>query len=291
MEIDSMDVDPRDVGATQADAFGALIHALKPFIDDLQLLLQPEFHRFMDLPAELHLQVYNHYCSNDMKSLACQSWVSADKLPSMAVHSVSQGPYSFRTSVPFLPGLCLVNQTVRTEAMIFILRTLEYGIGILDRTRAVFFHLKLETCPTIPLGENFLRLDLSYEQGTDHSTLMARCPNIQVLGLRFSPQLGDNNFILNFNVQFVLGMKKLQQVIVGGQELALDNRFNTEPSSRIGTNAEEVYQSAKTRLGAITNVAHRLKNGFDSSHRKVRVQITLSILSWSGEAFLETTVL
>jgi hypothetical protein len=209
----------------------------------------------------------------------------------MTVHSVPQGPYSFRTSVPFLPDLCLVNQTVRTEAMIFILRTLEYGIGILDRTRAVFFHLKLNTCPTIPLGENVLRLDLSYEQGTDHSTLMARCPNIQVLGLRFSPQLGDNNFVLNFNVQFVLGMKKLHQVNVGGQELALDNRFNTEPSSRIGTNAEEVYQSAKTRLGVITSVAHRLKNGFDSSHRKVRVQITLSILSWSGEAFLETTVL
>jgi hypothetical protein len=48
-----MDVDPRDVGATQADAFGVLLHALKPFIEDLQLLLQSEFHRFMDLPAEL----------------------------------------------------------------------------------------------------------------------------------------------------------------------------------------------------------------------------------------------
>jgi hypothetical protein len=291
MESDSMDVDPREIGATQADAFGALLRALKLFIDDLQLLLQPEFHRFMDLPAELRLQVYNHYCINDTKSLACHKWVSADKLPTMTFHSVSHGPYSSRTSVPFLPDLCLVNQTIRAEAMIFILRTLEYGIGILDRTRAAFFHLKLGTCPTIPLGENVLRLDMSCEQGIDHSTLMARCPNIQVLGLRFSPQLGDNNFVLNFNVQFVLGMKKLQQVNVGGQELALDNQFNTEPSSIIGTNAEEVYQSAKTRLSAITNIAHRLKNGVDSSHRKVRVQTTLSILSWSGEAFLETTVL
>jgi hypothetical protein len=286
MESDSMDADPREIGATQADAFGALLRALKLFIDDLQLLLQPEFHRFMDLPAELRLQVYNHYCINDTKSLACHKWVSADKLPTMTFHSVSHGPYSSITSVPFLPDLCLVNQTIRAEAMIFNLRTLEYGIGILDRTRAAFFHLKLGTCSTIPLGENVLRLDLSYEQGIDYSTLMARCHNIQVLDLRL-------DFERKLNVQSVLDLKNLQQVNVSGVGMPSADMVKTKGGYTF-TSSEEDIRAAKAELTAGTEVARQIKNGFESSHRKVQVQTTLTISCWSidiSDDIAETTTL
>jgi hypothetical protein len=273
-------LNPMDIDVPTLDAFGALLHALSPLIDDL--LRKPEFHRFMDLPIELRIQVYEHYCHNDTKSLTCENWTE-DKAPYIRNYWIC-----WRNTAPFLPNICFVNRAISAEAVPFILRTLEYTV--LEEFDAKHLAKRMDAYRIIPIGENVLKLNHRHLSNHHHAMLYARCFNVHYLKLHFccglfSPSfskfpiywLEEDQDPVNFDVQAVLSMEKIHQVTVSGHVIGYEN-----------------MEDIKMKLSTVTKLARSIKTGFAQASRNVRVQVILVGKRWGDrprETWCETTVL
>jgi hypothetical protein len=213
--VEVTDLALMDVEITEFDTLNSLLYALNPYIDDV--LRQPEFHRFMDLPVELRLQIYDHYCHSDKKSLICEGWSTMED--GSYIVTVSPGNVNWKVSAPFLPSLCLANQAIRAEVVPFILRAPVYMIQ--SSAWAEYFDMKMVACTTIPIGENVLRLVMVDVTTTNYAKIINRCPNVQCLDLYFlavSPTLkqfllpvgglpSPEDFLQDFQVQSLLNSK------------------------------------------------------------------------------------
>lgn len=96
---------------TSLNAFEELLCVIGPYIDDLDD--SPAFHRFAELPPELRYKVYEQYFIDNNKCLACLKWPDSNGKPSLSF-TKPRGPRWGRPS-PFLPNLCPVDHTLRTE--------------------------------------------------------------------------------------------------------------------------------------------------------------------------------
>jgi hypothetical protein len=92
------------------DGFMALLAAVGPYVNEL--VYQPTFHLFMDLPTEIRCLIYDQYFLDDTKPVACRHWPCLKFTPAY-LDSIKHK----RTTSPFLPNLCLTNKALRCELL------------------------------------------------------------------------------------------------------------------------------------------------------------------------------
>ena len=92
------------------DYFDTLLEVLNPFVDEL--LHQPEFHRFLDLPIELRCTVYEQYFLDNKQSIACKGW------PTLQISRSFVRAYAKKkTTTAFLPNICFISKTLQPELL------------------------------------------------------------------------------------------------------------------------------------------------------------------------------
>jgi hypothetical protein len=115
---------------TQENPFMMLLRHLNPLID--QLLIQPEFHRFLDLPLELRYNVYEQYFLDNMKSNCTAHWPALHVAKLFGSRRMGE---TYRPSI--LPNLCMVNKVLRQELMACLLDPM--GINFQDAAALASF--------------------------------------------------------------------------------------------------------------------------------------------------------
>jgi len=92
------------------DYFDTLLEVLNPFVDEL--LHQPEFHCFLDLPIELRCTVYEQYFVDNKHSIACKGW------PTLQIsRSFVRAYRAEKTTKAFLPNICFVGENLQDELL------------------------------------------------------------------------------------------------------------------------------------------------------------------------------
>ncbi|KAF2828386.1 hypothetical protein CC86DRAFT_192762 [Ophiobolus disseminans] len=86
---------------------------------------EPTFHGFTALPLEIRYQVYEEYFHSDEKSQACYKWPHNAE---PCIYPWGRIDKHWKSSLPFLPSLCLVNRRISEEASLLLLRTAEVRI-------------------------------------------------------------------------------------------------------------------------------------------------------------------
>jgi hypothetical protein len=102
----------------QENPFMVLLRHLNPLIDEL--LIQPEFHRFLDLPLELRYNVYEQYFLDNTKSNFTTHWPKLDVMQPFCGGHISE---NHRLSI--LPSLCVVNKVLRQKLITCLLDPME----------------------------------------------------------------------------------------------------------------------------------------------------------------------
>lgn len=93
-------------------AFPQLAHGIEGYIRDI--MWQPTFDRFEDLPVELRYKIYEEYFRDDRRDWPELHWNS--------VHD--EKILKRRKTAPFLPSLCFVNKALLTEVGEFLFSAL-----------------------------------------------------------------------------------------------------------------------------------------------------------------------
>jgi hypothetical protein len=269
--------------ACELDAFAALLHAINPFVDDL--LRQPEFHRFMDLPIELRYFVYEHYFEEDTKSLAC-----AERTSHIDMHCIDVEPPNHRISAPFLPSLCLVSRAIRVEVTSLLLRAVEFQVR--SCSSAHYFLRKIDRCPSIPLRENILGLALwvkdsysisralselpkSYME-IDHaySLLLKRFTNVQNLEINFHARFSVADYFTRPAACEMLILYNLETFLRTGMLQRL--RINYTDSRSRNVNGAKIW------LQKVAGFARKVKDGLEGLGSDVKVEVGLRSRYWSN---------
>jgi hypothetical protein len=274
------------------DAFIELMRALNPFTDDL--VRQPKFHRFMDLPVEIRLLVYEEYFSNDTKSLTCEEWMSSNK-ENPPVKISTWNP-RLRFSAPFLPSLCIVSHTLRDEVIPLLLNTLRFRVYSDGDIK--HFLRKMDLCPSLPIPQNIWKLSFIGVSGVDllvrrkaqrdlvreaalesnrtRCQLIARCPNLRKLGLKFRAPLERmtgtlpyfryrsvpiDEFLEGFDLWSILRLGNLQRLRITG----IARMMGREVTGNHG----------HTTLQGVADLAQKIKDGFNEKKQNVAVHVCL----------------
>lgn len=89
---------------------------LNPYIDEL--LQQPEFRRFLDLPVELRYEVYEQCFLDDTGTIGCHSW------PALSLTKGGVDRIRKRKTAPFLPKIGLLSRDTHCEVIDCLMRSM-----------------------------------------------------------------------------------------------------------------------------------------------------------------------
>jgi hypothetical protein len=140
-------------------AFLELARDLEEYIVDI--LTQPAFERFQDLPVELRYKIYEEYFLNDRHNLTTRDWPELDWT---TIHH--ERVLNLRTSAPFLPALCFADKALLVEAGEFLLSALSMTF-INPLSLMQFFQLAVSCrLPRLVITHNIRRLRFLDANGT-----------------------------------------------------------------------------------------------------------------------------
>lgn len=293
-----LDTDSCAGSGEQNEFFVAFLHDLNPYVDEL--LQQPTFHRFLDLPAELRCHVYEQYFLDNKHSVACGSW------PDLKLSNATRQASAKRQTVEaFLPKLCFTSKLLQDEATSCILESMRVElesmihlfslvlmtknfkwIRIADRIRHVtILDMNLLRCLSVCSDEG---ADNYVEAAAKHNhracTLLRQIPGLRQLNIVFhtpllalpdvpnQPQLhllqaqSIEKYLEGFDTQSVLGLLELQSLTIGGTSGSANSS-----SHSFFKNFPVKDDGKREHLQAISDLAQRMKDNFDDQGRKVVV--------------------
>lgn len=294
-------------GTVDADApFIALAHALELYVDDL--VWQPTFHQFTDLPIELRCKVYTQHFLDDSQSLTTIEWPWLH-WPGVFTRRQLQS----RSSVPFLPALCLTSKDCLTEVLPFLISSLT--LECQDSDTAMYFLENAAHLQTleIDIAKGIRRLRILDMNGmrTVGSVFVEDVPNIDInmkimvmnnraasvclnsfKGLRemrisfhapieyrleHAPPtpigitaLFIYQYLTAFNPQSILDLKNLQKVDIYGSS-GKENMCASNPARAVATFRDDVVAN----LRPLSFLARKLKDGFKAKRQEVKIRVCL----------------
>ncbi|KAH7088510.1 hypothetical protein FB567DRAFT_548534 [Paraphoma chrysanthemicola] len=303
MDLESgQDATAHHTGDELSSAFLELLHDLNPLVDEL--LIQPEFHRILDLPTELRLDVYEQYFLDNTQSVTCRTW------PALRVSWALLKATDRKKTIPsFLPNLCLVSKALQEELLSCLLMpidfhlddiyTLSYGlkrvaykIKILQMAakirKVTICNINDQKDQTIVGAQDLLSNSASLKSELHNWWLSDKLPiltNLRELAIAFHAPLfsrgtqsgsGGNralsidDYLVGFDTQSVLSLAGLQQITITGTSGTGSCRKKSSYNTEVIEHDENIGC-----LRAILNLGRQIKDGFVQQGRQVEATVRL----------------
>jgi hypothetical protein len=273
-----------------------LLRHLNLLIDEM--LIQSEFHRFLDLPLELRYNVYEQYFLDNTKSNFTAHW------PALHVAKLFGSRHLGETYRPsILPNLCVVNKVLRQELMACLLDPM--GINFQDAAALASFdgvclvhkfkpfHLvaKVRNATFPDVNANAYRILLeetpakaaemiqrTKRLNTTFNRLLPSYSGLRYLNIAlYSPGIYNSSrmvlkvepvreYMQGLSTQSILGLKELQAITITAR--------NCDPNLCCIVHDAVVTDAGNTEhLRPVFEFAEQIKDGFTKQGRDVRVDI------------------
>jgi hypothetical protein len=293
------------------DDFLALLVAVCPYVDEL--VHQPTFHLFMDLPIEIRCLVYDQYLLDETKSVACRQW----PYPEFTRTDMALIQHKRDTS-PFLPNLCFTSKTLRTEILPYVLGIAHFKIDdcvALGHMLVSLYKSGLEIRCAMRkatlkdlngqrnrflLESDEVRLREAYELAARSNEMYALAipclPQLRELSITFyaplmlmapswdKPQqdllraLSIKDYLASFDSEKIFALDELQKLSITGFSGVCNK------PDMIGRVDRVIDDGESDHLTAISDLARQMKEGFRARGRDV---VVTARLQWAPSEYRE----
>ncbi|KAF1837339.1 hypothetical protein BDW02DRAFT_595661 [Decorospora gaudefroyi] len=288
------------------DGFRELLAALNPYVDEL--VHQPTFHHFLDLPVELRCLVHEQYFLDEKKSISCRNWPHLE-FSQTFMDSIRHK----RITASFLPNLCLTSKQLQGELFTCLLEAAHFEFANCNALGCVLLFLCSSAMPLrLPLTLRKLSLknlngqrkrllfkafnDLFLKESQELAQSGIECytavlpvfPRLRELTLEFYAPLmymsrtwnGDEqdpvhalsikDYLGRVRLEPILGLQELQRVTIIGIS------GNCNKSDLVTLHGIKIIDDGKAdHLTPISLLGGQIKEGFKAQNRNVAVTACL----------------
>jgi hypothetical protein len=276
-------------------------------LDQPQISTQePAFHQFLDLPAELRYQVYKEYFHEEEKAAASLFWRNSYCRPEVTTRKGED-------KRSFLPDICFVSQSLRSESLSVLMTylTLEikshddgdrmrklataptHGLRVIRKLRFTDFNgaaeskirpeheqLAVYMAGASTALKSSLILQLSSCFGKiEELTLNFYAPTMTHRSTRTTYATPINKFIERFGIPESLLLRNIRKIVITGQS-CMKSDYEHERS---------VQDDRVEHLQALREPAQRIKDAFSSEGRDVDVRLWLLYSGKYDETVLKSS--